>query len=116
MNGNLLKFVEYIGPKDKKIYYSSDKSKQYTFKANPDFDNRKVCIVEKGVAEQLLKYQTVFREIELSEIVRDQVKGGNQADVFEKQSDRKKADSGSQSDETIKKDRQVIEQKAKKKR
>lgn len=59
----IVKFIEYIGPKEEK------KAGGALFKANPDFDNRKVGIVDRETAEGLLRFPEVFKEFDVQKFV-----------------------------------------------
>jgi len=93
----IVKFVEYLGPKEEK------KVSGAVFKANPDFGNRKVGIVDRITAETLLRYPKVFREIDVREFIGESVKGGNQGNLLEETKSVQVADDSIQ--DAMKKDR-----------
>lgn len=113
MAEKLVKLVEYIGPKEVKRYYSNLYSEHVEFKANDDFGGKKVAVVDVNIAEELLRFPAVYREIEMREFAGEKVKGGNQEDLYQKKDDADVADS--EVADAIKKNREKINKKAKKK-
>lgn len=87
MGEKIIKYVEYIGDKDKKRYYSNLHSAWVEFAESEDFGGRKVAAVDPAIAEELLRFTNVYREIEVSEIVRETSKGGSQKDLLEEKGD-----------------------------
>ncbi len=90
---DLVKFIEYLGDKEKKEYYDSENNEKVVFDSNDDFGGRKVAVCDVRVATELLRFPNVFREINVREIGGKEDKGGDQADMLEKETSSDVADS-----------------------
>lgn len=102
----IVKFIEYLGPKVEK------KVAGVVFKANPDFDNRKVAIVDLITAEMLLRFPKVFRELDVQKYIGESVKG--QGSLLEETKPVQVDNSGDSIREAMTNDRNRIDKRAKK--
>ena len=84
---DVIKYVEYIGDKEEKKYYSNLYTEKVVFKANKDFGGRKILPLDARIADECLRFPAVYREVNVSEIVRETSKGGTKKDLFEGRSD-----------------------------